>query len=196
MQNKVNQHPFTESDWYLQIKFCKHSQRITIQILQKSLGLLLPAKGEIKPKTDWRAIDSPKKEQSNLFFSHDSGNTWNLKFQFQVFPDCKAKKTNSFVWFLGESMERQSAYDLIWPLHKLIFSSRQNVIKKRKNMIAEMIFTPLCPLYRSINFLNLLRSGTKLELSTLFFSYRLIFFKGPTSSISSKKCQKSSILFR
>ena len=81
-------------------------------------------------------------------------------------------------------------------LDKLIFASRQNVIRKRKNAIAEMIFTPLFPLYRSINFLNLLRSGTKLELSTLFFSYRLIFFKGPTSSISSKKCQKSSILFR
>ena len=68
-------------------------------------------------------------------------------------------------------------------LDKLIFTSRQNVIRKRKNAIAEIISTPLYPLYRSINFLNLLRSGTKLELSNLFFSYSLIFFKGSISSI-------------
>ena len=46
-------------------------------------------KGQIKPKTDWRAVDSPKK-QTNEF----------VLFVFLLFM---ANKTNSFVRFLGES---------------------------------------------------------------------------------------------
>ena len=58
-----------------------------------------PAKGQIKLKADWRAINSPKKEPTKLFFlPWQSGNTWNLKSSFQV--------SN----ILGESMSRQSAY--------------------------------------------------------------------------------------
>ena len=49
-------------------------------------------KGQIKPKADWHAIDSPKK----------------LTVEF-VFFCCE----NSFVRFLGESTARQSAYGFI-----------------------------------------------------------------------------------
>ena len=80
------------------------------------------AKGQIKPKADWRAIYSPKKRKNEfVFFCHNSPEileTWNLNFKFQVFPDCKAKKTSSFVRFLGESMARQSAFGFIWPLEQ------------------------------------------------------------------------------
>ena len=54
-------------------------------------------KGQIKPKADWRAIDSPKKRTNEfVFFCHE-----------------KQKKTNSFVRFLGQSTARQSAYGFI-----------------------------------------------------------------------------------
>ena len=47
------------------------------------------AKGHIKPKADWRAVDSPKK-RTNEF----------VLFAFLLFT---ANKTNSFVRFLEES---------------------------------------------------------------------------------------------
>ena len=61
-------------------------------------------KGQIKPKADWRAKDSPKK-RTNKF-----------DCKFQVFRDCKAKNQNWFVRFLEESMVLQSAYGFFWPL--------------------------------------------------------------------------------
>ena len=57
-------------------------------------------KGQIKPKADWRAIDSPKKRTNEIFFCHDSPEileTWNFDFKFQVYSDCKAKKQNKLV---------------------------------------------------------------------------------------------------
>ena len=48
-----------------------------------------PSEGQIKPKADWRAIDSPKKRTN--------------KFVFFAFLLSTANKTNSFVRFLGES---------------------------------------------------------------------------------------------
>ena len=48
------------------------------------------ANGQIKPKADWRAVDSPKKQTNKFVF-----------FAFSLFT---ANKTNSFLRFLGESM--------------------------------------------------------------------------------------------
>ena len=56
-------------------------------------------KGQIKPKADWRAVDSPKKRTNEFDF-----------FDFLLFT---AKKPNSFVRFLGESTARQSAFGFI-----------------------------------------------------------------------------------
>ena len=53
-------------------------------------------KGQIKPKADWRAVDSPKK-RTNEF----------VLFAFLLFT---ANKTNLFVRFLGESTARQSCF--------------------------------------------------------------------------------------
>jgi hypothetical protein len=68
------------------------------------------SKGQIKPKADWRAIDSPKKRRNEfVFFAMTVRKYLKLEienFKFQVFPDCKAKKPNWFVRFLGDSMAR------------------------------------------------------------------------------------------
>ena len=56
-------------------------------------------KGQIKPKADWRAADSPKKQTN--------------EFVFVAFLLFTAKKTNSLVHFLGESMELKSAFGFI-----------------------------------------------------------------------------------
>ena len=53
-------------------------------------------KGQIKPKADWRAVDSPKK-QTNEF----------VLFAFLLFT---ANKTNSFVCFLGETTSRPNRF--------------------------------------------------------------------------------------
>ena len=74
----------------------------------KLIGL---AKGQIKPKADWRRRFSQKIKEQNCFFATKSK---------------KAKKTNWFVRFLGESMACQSSYDFIWPL---LFLSRSSFIK-------------------------------------------------------------------
>jgi hypothetical protein len=57
------------------------------------------SKGQIKPKADWRALDSPKKTNKIIwgFFAMKS----------------KKSKKKSFVHFLGESRARQSAYGFI-----------------------------------------------------------------------------------
>ena len=57
------------------------------------------AKGQIKPKEDWRAVDSPKKQMNEF-----------VLFAFLLFT---ANKTNSFIRFLEESTVHQSAYDFI-----------------------------------------------------------------------------------
>ena len=49
-------------------------------------------KGQIKPKADWSVVDSPKKRKNE-----------SVLFTFLLFT---ANKTNLFVRFLGESMER------------------------------------------------------------------------------------------
>ena len=86
-----------------------HAKKTVLQIKEKENQLKnfkgpfsmlkyfsLSIKGQIKPKADWCTIDSPKK-RTNEF----------------VFPDCKAKKPNLFVPFLGESTPRQSAFCFI-----------------------------------------------------------------------------------
>ena len=59
-------------------------------------------KGQLISKADWRAIDSPKKRTD--------------EFDLFAVKSKKAKKTNLFVRFLGESMARQSAFEINWPL--------------------------------------------------------------------------------
>ena len=62
-----------------------------------------PPKGQLILKADWRAIDSPKK--------------WTDEFDLFAVKSKKANKTNSSVRFLGESMARQSAFEINWPLY-------------------------------------------------------------------------------
>ena len=56
-------------------------------------------KGQVKPKADWLAVDSPKKQTDKF-----------VLFTFLLFT---AKKPNSFVRFLGESTASQSAFGFI-----------------------------------------------------------------------------------
>ena len=58
----------------------------------------MSTKGQIKPKSDWRTVDSPKKRMD--------------EFDLFAVKSKKANKTNSFVGFLGESIERQSAFEI------------------------------------------------------------------------------------
>ena len=71
-------------------------------------------KGEIKPKADWCAIDSPKKQTNKFFFAITVRNYLKLEISsssFKYFRTVKQKnKTNSFVLFLEESTACQSAY--------------------------------------------------------------------------------------
>ena len=55
-------------------------------------------KGQVKPKADWRAVDSSKKGTD--------------EFDLFAVKSKKANKTNSSVLFLGESMDRQSAFEI------------------------------------------------------------------------------------
>ena len=54
------------------------------------------SKGQLFSKADWRAIDSPKKRTDEF-----------VLFAFLLFT---ANKSNSSVWFLGESRACQSAF--------------------------------------------------------------------------------------
>ena len=60
------------------------------------------SKGQMKPKADWLAVDSPKKRKDEC-----------VLFAFLLFP---ANHTNSSVHFLGESRARQSAFEIKRPL--------------------------------------------------------------------------------
>ena len=73
----------------------KSSHLGQIYMISKTMTI----KGQIKPKADWRAVDSPKKRKNEFVFSCSEKQ--------------KSKKTNSFVHSLGESAARQSAYGLI-----------------------------------------------------------------------------------
>ena len=55
-------------------------------------------KGQLITKADWRAIDSPKKRTDEFDL-----------FAFLLFM---ANKSNSSLRFLGESMARQSAFEI------------------------------------------------------------------------------------
>ena len=65
----------------------------------KSADLL---KGQLISKANWRAIDSPKKQTD--------------EFDLFAVKSKKANKTNSSAHFLGESMARQSAFEINWLL--------------------------------------------------------------------------------
>ena len=83
-------------------------------------GMFFASKGQIKPKADWRAIDSPKKQTSGFgFFAKTVWKYLKLEISilgFMYFQTVKQKKPNWIVRFLGTSMARQSAYGFIWPL--------------------------------------------------------------------------------
>ena len=88
---------------------------------------MFTSKGQIKPKADWRAVDSP-----NEF----------VLFAFLLFT---ANKTNSFFCFLGESMVRQSCFRFY-----LTFSGHVEVgrwSKKGQNCVHLVIEWPLSTLF-------------------------------------------------
>ena len=74
-------------------------------VIWGSYGMALHAKGQIKPRADWRAIDSPKKRTNEflffLLYSPEILETWNFDFKFQVFPDGHGKKTKFVSSFFG-----------------------------------------------------------------------------------------------
>ena len=60
-------------------------------------------KGQIKPKADWRAADSPKKQTNEFVF-----------VAFLLFTAKKKKERKKlFVCFLGESTASKSAFGFI-----------------------------------------------------------------------------------
>ena len=63
-----------------------------------------------------RNFSQKTNKQIYLFFlCWRPGSTWNLifHFKFQVFPDCKDIKTNSFVCFLGEVVGQQFCFTVV-----------------------------------------------------------------------------------
>ena len=62
----------------------------------RSIVTFPTSKGQIKPKADWRAVDSHKK-QTNEF----------VLFAFLLFT---ANKTNSFICLFGESTSRPNCF--------------------------------------------------------------------------------------
>ena len=77
-------------------------------------------KGQIKPKADWCAVDSPIKRTNDFFFA------------FLLFT---AIKTNSFVRFLGESTAHKSAFGSIWPLSVMKMWSDLPFSKKTRKLL-------------------------------------------------------------
>ena len=73
----------------------KSSHLMQIYMISKTMTTT----GQIKPKADWRAVDSPKKRKN--------------EFVYSCREKQKSKKINSFVHSLGESAARKSAYGLI-----------------------------------------------------------------------------------
>ena len=89
-----------------------HLQTFQLQKAQYQKSFLLryhffSTKGQIKPKADLRAVDSPKK-RTNKF----------VLFAFLLFT---ANKTNSFVRFLGESTARQFCFRFYLTFTRLQF---------------------------------------------------------------------------
>ena len=60
------------------------------------MKIICTIKGQIIPKADWSAMDPPKKRTD--------------KFVFLLVYSSRQKNPNSFIHFLGESIERKSAY--------------------------------------------------------------------------------------
>ena len=67
--------------------------------MKREVGIDGITKGQIKPKADWGAVDSPKKRMN--------------EFVLFAVKSKKANKKNSFIHFLCESMARQSAFGFI-----------------------------------------------------------------------------------
>ena len=94
-------------------------------------------KDQLISKADWRAVDSPKK--------------WTDKFDLFVVKSKKANKTNSFaclfVYFVGKSKARQSAFGFIWPL---LLYFRYNVVILLATYIFPIIAIGLITIHMTI----------------------------------------------
>ena len=94
-------------------KYLPDDRKIHVEFfknLNQNSSLESPTKGQIKPKADWRAIDSPKKRTNEfVFFAMRVRKYLKLEIEtssFKYFRTVKQKKTNWFVQFLGESTAR------------------------------------------------------------------------------------------
>ena len=67
--------------------------------MKREVGIDGITKGQIKPKADWGAVDSPKKRMN--------------EFVLFAVKSKKANKKKSFVRFWGESTVSQSVLDFI-----------------------------------------------------------------------------------
>ena len=69
--------------------------------MKREVGIDGITKGQIKPKADWGAVDSPKKRMN--------------EFVLFAVKSKKANKTNLFVCFFGENLRRanQAAFGFI-----------------------------------------------------------------------------------
>ena len=76
------------------------------------------AKGQIKPKADWHAVDSPKKRimEFVLFFAVKSKKKWKIVYTYICI-------------YFGESTARQSAYGFIWPNWSLKYFFKKIIAK-------------------------------------------------------------------
>ena len=74
----------------------------------------IPGKGQIKPKADWPAIDSPKKTKERFFFAMTVRKYLKLEIWISSFKYFKTvKQKTRFIQFLVESTGCQSAYGFI-----------------------------------------------------------------------------------
>ena len=94
---------FSGRNSFLRILILKNSAIILEKFLQQTNSAKdgiksTSTKGQFISKADWCAIDSPKKRTD--------------EFDLFAVKSKKAKKTNSSVRFLGESMARQSAFEI------------------------------------------------------------------------------------
>ena len=83
-------------------------------------------KGQIKPKPDWRAVDSPKK-RTNKF----------VLFAFLLFT---VNKTNSCFVFWEHLQSARTAFGLIWPLENSQVSSNRYIAPRPKNCLCTLKF--------------------------------------------------------
>jgi hypothetical protein len=68
---------------------------LTKKTFLRHIAFSIFPKGRIKPKADWRAVDSPPQKMN--------------EFAFFAVKSKKTNKTNLFIPFWGESTARQSA---------------------------------------------------------------------------------------